>query len=153
MPQDREQILSKIRSVMKVKEFNPPAPEALIDSVERGLGVNFPNWLKEIYLACDGFTGPTGVGYLHQLDGQNGVLEFTQFLREEPWWPDWLDRAIIFSDNGLGGSITVHWGVLDGQLIEWCYGDADNYIVLDLDIYQLWAREQKHWDRLDEAGG
>jgi hypothetical protein len=149
MLNDRDKVLSKIRSAMKVEEFKPPAAAELIDDVERGLRVSFPSWLREVYLACNGFTGPTGVRYLYPLDGSGGVLDLTLFLREE-WWPDWLDRSIIFSDNGLGGSITTHWGVLDGRLIEWCYGDVDEYSILDLDIYELWAREQEGWNELDE---
>ena len=149
MSNDREKVLAKIRSAMKAEEFKPPAAAALIEDVERGLGITFPSWLREVYLACNGFTGPTGVRYLYPLEGPGGALDWTLFLRDEPWWPDWLDRSIIFSDNGLGGSITTHWGVLDGDLIEWCYGDVDDYSILNFDIYELWAREQRWWNELE----
>jgi hypothetical protein len=33
-------------------------------------------------------------------------------------------------------------------LIEWCYGDGPDYQVLDVDIYGVWAREQRNWDRV-----
>ncbi|HUO07497.1 MAG TPA: SMI1/KNR4 family protein [Phycisphaerae bacterium] len=130
---------------MKVEKMAPPATPELIAEVEQGLSVAFPNWLREIYLTCDGFTGPTGVRYVWPLNGDQGVLRCNHFLRED-WQCDWLRRAIIFSDNGLGGSITVHWGALDGRLIEWCYGDADEYKILDLSLFDLWAREQAIWD-------
>ena len=136
---------------MKVEQINPPASAETIEEVERQLGLPFPQWLREVYLACDGFTGPTGVRYLYPLLEPDGALEFTQFLRREPYWPSWLERAIIFSDNGIGGTLTVHWCALDGQLIEWCYGDADALQVLHMDLFALWKREQQdHWDRFPE---
>lgn len=52
----------------------------------------------------------------------------------------------MFSDNGGGGSCTVHWAILDGQLIEWCYGHCAEYTVVDGDIFALLAREQAIWD-------
>src|SRR5262245_58065153 len=124
-----DQILSQIRAVMEVTSFYSPASSELIEEVERRLAVNFPEWLRRVYLACNGFSGPTGVSYLYPLDGHDGVLEFTQFLREEDWSPPWLSRAVGFGENGAGGSITTHWLVMDGNLIEWCYGHGADYTV------------------------
>jgi hypothetical protein len=140
-------VLSKIRAVMEVTSCQPGAAPELIAEVERGLGVPFPAWLRDIYCACNGFCGPTGVVYLYRLDGSEGVLEFTLFLRGE-WALPWLERAIVFSDNGLGGSITTHWVALDGQLIEWCYGHGGDYTVLDYDLFEVWRREQEFWDEI-----
>jgi hypothetical protein len=139
--------LSNIRAVMEITAFLPPAPVTVLEETERQLGVVFPNWLRAFYLSCNGFRGPTGVSYLYALDGREGVLEFTKFVREE-WGLPWLQRAIIFSDNGLGGSITIHWAALDGKLIEWCYGDDGEYKVLEFDLLALWAREQRMWNTL-----
>ena len=146
MEDNPAQILARIRSVMKVTNVNPPATEAMVEGVEEALGVAFPPWLRRIYRACNGFSGPTGVHYLWPLDGREGVQEFTLFLRAEEYWPDWLDRAIVFSDNGLGGSITVHWAALNGNLVEWCYGDSERFDVLEFDLFELWRREQARWD-------
>ena len=140
--------LSRVREVMNVTAHEPPLDISILEETERRLGVAFPDWLRVFYLSCNGFKGPTGVRYLYPLDGRDGVLCFTEFVREE-WGLDWLQRAIIFSDNGLGGSVTVHWCALDGKLIEWCYGDEGEYTVLDLDLLTLWAREQKNWSSID----
>ena len=139
--------LSNIREVMEITAHQPPTSIEALEETERQLGVAFPDWLRVFYLSCNGFSGPTGVRYLYPLDGPEGVLLFTQFVREE-WAIPWLQRAIVFSDNGLGGSVTVHWGSLDGQLIEWCYGDEGEYTVLGFDLLTLWAREQRMWNSI-----
>lgn len=146
-----DRVLARIRSAIETTSINPPATPKMIESVERGLGVPFPPWLRSIYLACNGFCGPTGVGYLWPLEGEYGVEAFTHFLRNDPNWPDWLDRAIVFSDNGVGGTITVHWAALDGKLIEWCYGDNEAFTILNIDLFELWAREQKMWDEIRQG--
>jgi hypothetical protein len=83
------------------------------------------------------------------LGGSDGVLGFNHFLRQEWTEAAWLKKAIIFADNGVGGTLTVHWAALNGQLIEWCYGDGAEYQVLDVDIFSVWAREQSKWDALE----
>ncbi len=143
-----QSVLERIRSAMPDASFDPPATVALIDAAESAVGVSFPDWLCEIYLACNGFRGPTDVRYLYPLDGREGVVEFTLFLRTE-WSAPWLNRAIIFSDNGVGGTCTVHWAACDGRLIEWCYGDGDKYTVVDGDLYDVLRREQALWDDME----
>jgi len=138
--------LARIREVIEVRAYLPPPGIAALEETERALGVPFPGWLRDVYLACNGFEGPAGVRYLWPLEGREGVLLFTKFLRSEDWSPSWLDRAIIFGDNGVGGSITTHWAALDGKLIEWCYGDGAAYSVLDCGLLGLWKREQDKWD-------
>jgi hypothetical protein len=139
-------IIDRISAVMRVTQYFPPADPKDVDHVEQELGVRFPPWLRQIYAAADGFLGPTEVRYLYPLLPTNGVLDFTRFLRAD--WRDavWLQRAIVFAENGLGGSLTTHWAALDGQLIEWCYGDGAEYRVLDVDIFAVWAREQLKYD-------
>jgi len=140
-------VLSKIRAVIEVTACNPAASRELIDDdVEWRLAAPFPGWLRTVYRSCNGFCGPTGVRYLYPLDGRDGVLELNLFLRDEDWAPPWLNRAIVFSDNGAGGSITTHWVALDGALIQWCYGDGADFTVLDCDLFELWRREQERWD-------
>ena len=106
-------VLSQIRAVIEVTAWSP-AKRELIATVETGLGVGFPDWLRSIYHACNGFCGPTGVPYLFPLDGRDGVLEFTLFLRGEDWSPEWLKRAIIFGMGVGSGTSTTHWAALDG---------------------------------------
>ena len=143
---DPDSVLSKIRAVIEVTAVNPAASRELIDDAERRLDVAFPEWLRAIYRSCNGFCGPTGVRYLYPLEGRDGVVEFTLLLRDAEWSPPWLNRAIVFSDNGAGGTITTHWAVLDGNLIEWCYGDGAEFTVLECDLLGLWRRDQCLWN-------
>jgi cell wall assembly regulator SMI1 len=73
----------RISEVMRVEHYFPPADPKDVDDVERELGVQFPDWLRRIYMAADGFVGPTGVQYLYRLKEGDGVLGFNQFLRQE----------------------------------------------------------------------
>ncbi len=97
--------------------FNPPVTQAQIDVTQEAVGVQFPEWLCDIYQATNGFTGSTGISYLYPIDAPNGLVSFTSFIRSE-WNLPWLNNCIIFSNNGLGGSCTMHWAVHDGQLIK-----------------------------------
>ena len=80
-------VLARISEVIAVEEFHPaplrplyepdgrrlriPMAE-LIERTERELGVPFPDWLREVYLACNGFSGLIGVCSMFRLDGQDG---------------------------------------------------------------------------------
>lgn len=131
---------------MRVEKFSP----ADIAAAEARLGVPFPDWLRELYLACDGFVGPTGTWqYLTRLGGRDGLVEFTEFLRVEPWAPPWLSRAVIFGSDANSGTLTTHFAALDGDLIEWCLGDGDEYTKFDGTVYDLYRGEQSRWDQIE----
>jgi hypothetical protein len=151
-PPKPDPVLSQIRVAIEVTACNPAPSLKLIEEVERRLGVPFPEWVRGVYRSCNGFCGPTGVRYLYPLDGRDGVLELTLFLRNEDWSPPWLKRAIVFGDNGVGGSITTHWLALDGKLIQWCYGDGTDFSILNCDLFALWSREQALWDAVRVRG-
>jgi hypothetical protein len=160
---ETDPVRARIRAVITVEQFlpTPPRPllgpdgrqvlysqEELIADVERKLSVAMPPWLREVYLACNGFLGPFGVCYLYHLDGSEGVGDFTLFLREQEWAPRWLARAIVFGYIGGSGSTTTHTAALDGQLIEWCYGDGEAFRALEGGLFELWRRIQEEWDDL-----
>lgn len=148
MTQSHESIKDRILAAMPNASFNESATLDLIEQAQLALAVTFPHWLKELYLTCDGFSGPTEVRYLYPLLGGDGTVEFTLFLRNE-WQLPWLNRCAIFSENGGGGSNTVHWGICDGKLIEWCYGDGDAFTEIDVDFFAILRREQSLWDELE----
>jgi hypothetical protein len=161
---ETDPVLANIRRVIRVKKFYPPPlrplfepdgrrlqipmPELIAD-VERQLNVPMPPWLREVYLSCNGFSGPTDECYLYPLHGREGVGEFTLFLREQEWAPAWLECAIVFGYIGGSGSTTAHTVALDGQLIEWCYGDGERYTVLEGGLLDLWGKIQARWDEFE----
>jgi hypothetical protein len=156
-------VLGRITDVIVVDEFHPaplrpllepdgrrlrvPMAE-LIERTERDLGVPFPEWLRAIYLACNGFSGPIGVCSLLRLDATEGVADYTLFLRSQEWSPAWLQRAIVFSHRRVSWSIDTHWAARDGELVEWTPGAGAGYTVLEPDLFALWRREQEQADRL-----
>ncbi len=173
LSEEARTIRAKIREVIQVTEFYEPPfrplfePDGsgqirplfgsdgsrlrmsmveLIDDVERSLGVSMPDWLRTVYLGCNGFGGQYSGNVLSQLDGDAGVRDFTQFLRKQDFSPPWIHRAIVFGHLQGSGSITTHSVALDGQLLEWCYGDGAEYTVLEPDLLALWRRLQEVWD-------
>src|SRR5687768_1962049 len=137
-PEDPHPVRIALREAMRVESFGPPAHPDRIAEAEQRLGVEFPSWLRDLYLACDGFTGPTAWPYLLPLGGRDGVIEFNEFLRGEDWAPVWLPRAVVFATDTGSGTGTVNFAVLDGELIEWCLGDGSEYTAFDGTIYDLY---------------
>ena len=148
MSQFEASIKERILAAMPKVSFNGPATLDMIEKAQLSLGVTFPAWLRDLYLVCDGFSGPTDVRYLYSLCGEGGVVEFTKFLRNE-WKLPWLNQCAIYSDNGGGGSSTVHWGIWEGKLIEWCYGDGNVFREFDGNFFTILKREQSLWDELE----
>jgi len=159
-PPEPDPVLAGIKQVIVVEEFYPPplrplfepdgrrlrVPMAeLIERTEQGLGVPLPDWLKAVYLSCNGFSGPCS---LFRLDGASGVLEFNLHLRQQEWALSWFRRAILFMNRRVSWTIDTHWWALDGQLIEWWPQDGERYRVLSCDLFGLWEREQERADRL-----
>ena len=162
-PPEPDSVLARIKGVIVVEEFHPPplrplfepdgrrlrVPMAeLIERTERDLGPPFPDWLKAVYLCCNGFSGPISVCSLLRLDGPDGVAGYTLFLRSQEWSPAWLQRAIVFSHRRVSWSIDTHWAARDGELVEWTPGAGAGYTVLEPDLFALWRREQEQADRL-----
>jgi hypothetical protein len=160
---ETDPVRARIHAVIAVEEFlspplrplwesdgcrlRVPMPD-LIAAAERQLGVLMPPWLREVYLSCNGFLGPTRECYLYPLDGREGVGDFTLFLRQQDWAPPWLERAVVFGYIGGSGSTTTHTAALDGRLIEWCYGDGDKFRVPEGDLFEVWHQIQARWDKL-----
>jgi hypothetical protein len=157
-------IRAKIAAVIPVEAFHeaplrplfepdgsrPRVPMATwIEQAERGLGVPFPEWLRTIYLHCNGFSGPIGSCSLFRLDGDGGVLEFNLFLRQQEWAPSWFQRGILFMNRRVSWTIDTHWGALDDKLIEWHAQENEQYTVLDCDLFALWGREHERGDKMN----
>ena len=144
-----DRVRQRLLDVMRVETFYPPADASAIAAAETRVGVVFPQWLRNLYLACNGFRGPTQWEYLLPLEGCEGLVEFTQFLRAEEWAPPWLARAVVFGSDTGSLSLTTHFVALDGALVTWTFGDGPVFVEFDGTVYDLYRREQALWDELD----
>jgi hypothetical protein len=132
---------------MRIKAFHPPADPVAVAAAETRLGVALPAWLRALYLACDGFVGPTGWdGYLLPLEGRDGLVGYTEFLRHDgEGMPPSMARAIVFGHQGYSFTISTHFAALDGALVTWNFGD-DDFAPFDGTVYDLYRREQAELD-------
>lgn len=144
---EAESVRTLIRESITVTEFyDAPGPmPGLIADAQQRLGVAFPQWLRFIYEACNGFATHTGECILYPLHGYDGVTEFNLFLRGEKWQPSWISRAIVFGYTGGSGSITTHTVALDGELVEWCYNDGEQVRPRE-DLFVVWKRVEADWN-------
>ena len=49
---DADSVRQALREAMRVESFGPPADPATIMAAADRLGVAFPPWLRDLYLAC-----------------------------------------------------------------------------------------------------
>jgi len=85
-------IFERLRAAIPTATFHPPASEAQIVRVERLLGSPFPDWLRELYLRCNGISGAAfGDPYLYPLEtgNEHSLLGQNEYFRSE--WDDKLD--------------------------------------------------------------
>ena len=116
----------RLRAALPNAKFFPPATTEQIARVEKGLQIRFPDWLRELYLHCNGIRGTYAI-YLYALerndDFSESLLNWNLFHRD--LWQENLDDAkqnrpeidwdgldprnllIIGSDNGLDWAIKL----------------------------------------------
>ena len=96
-------IRNKVEVAVPGATFGPPLQSEVIEVVERDLGHTIPLPLKEVYLACDGFTGPTYAPFLMRLaDAAQSTLQ-QRTERLESWAHDFL----LYGTNGLCGYLLL----------------------------------------------
>jgi hypothetical protein len=83
------------------------------------------------------------------IGGREGLVEFTQFLREEEYAPPWLARAVVFGSDIGSGTLTTHFLALDGNLVTWTLGDGPVFNPFEGTVFDLYRREQQLWDEVD----
>jgi hypothetical protein len=132
--------------------FAPPCIEAEIQRAESILGEPLPPPLRLLYLAFNGFQGPTGAAFFWPLFsvGQSGtgLVEFNQFLRHGDEFPHQLvSGAIFFGDNGCGPL----WGIIRDvpeSVICWDPHDGDQYEVAGHSCLEVWLSEKRFYDTI-----
>lgn len=77
----------RLRDALPSATFYPPATPAEIQKVERALKTKLPDWLRELYLDCNGIHNLHGDPYLYSLDVNprfsDSLLSWNEFWRAE----------------------------------------------------------------------
>jgi hypothetical protein len=142
----------EVRALFTGHRFGVSCNEADIRRAEAALGESFPPVLRELYLAFDGFRGPTDAAFFWPLFGEEGLVEMNQFYRGDDLFPQELvSQCLFFGDNGVG----PQWGFkrdLPGKVIQWdAEWGADFEVVGDSPL-DVWRAEKQLYDSLDRPG-
>jgi hypothetical protein len=149
----------RLRPAVPGLVFHPPASEQQIARVERGLGMVFPGWLRELYLQSNGIFSNRGDAYLYPLeksdDVPNGLLDWNHFLRDQ-WelvakdfqrdFPeiDW-ERLHVANLLVIGGFNGTDWAIdpQAGPAIIWYdVRDPESREVLAGDLVDMCVKQE-----------
>jgi hypothetical protein len=123
-----------------------PCSEADIVRAERLLGCRLPDELRSLYLAFDGFRGPTEARFLWPLFAKEGLVDFNRFLREGSEFPhEFVASCIFFGDAGIGDM----WGLkrdLPGQVIRWSASWGEDFEIAGASPIEVWLIEKKSYE-------
>ena len=125
-------------------------PEA-IATAERLLGHELPSQLRSLYIEFDGFRGPTNAPFLFPVlerPGPRGesLVTYTLFFRSEPYFPAWLQQAIVLGDNGTGAA----WFMLLNEgcrIVRWD-SEWEEYEAVTGSLLDAWRKEKEFYDSL-----
>jgi hypothetical protein len=135
-------------------EFGPPCSEAEIRRAEEALGERVPSALRELYLAFNGFLGPTDAVFFWPLfaheSGAGGLVEMNLFFRTEDIFPQELvSRCLFFGDNGIGHSWGLHRD-RPGQVIKWDARWGNEFEIAGDTPLAAWLAEKRFYDEVAE---
>jgi hypothetical protein len=143
----------EVRACFACFGFGPSCSEGEIGHAESKLGETLPAELKGLYLAFDGFKGPTGASFFWPLfahkENDPGLVEMNLFFRGDDLFPQGLvSKCIFFGDNGCG----TQWGIkrdLAGKVILWDAEWGDEYEIAGEDLLEVWTAEKRMYEELD----
>jgi len=146
------QLFDRLRAALPNAIFYPPATEEQIARVEAALSTPFPDWLRSLYLCCNGIHSEKhSKPYLYALesndDFRESLLSWNQFNRElwnsmvadlkynQPG-PDWDALDIRFSLL-IGGLDGIDWAIdpKNGpQILRYDVRNPDDREVIGMDL-------------------
>jgi hypothetical protein len=144
----------EVRSHFAGFDFGAPCSEADILRAEAALGEELPNVLRELYLAFNGFLGPTNATFFWPLFAPNperaGLVEMNRFFRDgDPFPQDLVSQCLFFGDNGIG----PQWGIkkdIPGKVIKWDAEWGTEFEIAGDSPLAAWLAEKNFYDALDE---
>lgn len=131
-------------------EFGPPCSEAEIQRAEEALSEELPPVLRELYLAFNGFLGPTKAAFFWPLLAPRplygALVEMNRFLRSgEPFPQDLVSQCLFFGGNGIGPS----WGIkkdLPGKMIQWDARWGPDFEIAGESPLEVWLVEKRFYE-------
>jgi cell wall assembly regulator SMI1 len=132
------------------RKFGIPCDEDAIRRAEQALGQTLPVPLRTLYLAFDGFLGPTDAAFLWPLSGNEGLVELNLFYRSDDTFPrELVSRSLFFGDNGCG----AQWGFnsdLPGKIIQWDPSWGADFEIVGNDPVHAWRAEKELYEQAEE---
>lgn len=140
---------NEVNALFARNYFGPPCTVSDIERAEAVLREPLPTAIRELYLAFNGFLGPTDARFFWTLFGRNGLVEMNQFIRGEDMLPQALvGKCPFFGSDGCG----THWGFkqdLPDRIIRWDAEWEDSEIVGDKPL-AVWRAAKQLYDSLRE---
>jgi hypothetical protein len=155
-------LYERLRLALPDAEFGPPATEQQIAQAERALQTTFPDWLRQLYLKCNGISGHEfNDPYLYPLetpghDDTYTLVGWNQFLRgtcdqlretyesdgDLPLWEKTHAKnyLIIGYENGTNWAIDIKTG--RPQIIWYDERNPGDYSVLGEDLADVCAKNE-----------
>ena len=128
--------------------FGTPATPDDLQRAEGELGEPIPPVLRDLYLAFDGFLGPTNAQFLWPLFAENGLVRFNNFLRAGDEFPhEFVSSCIFFGDEGIGAM----WGIkrdLPDAIILWDAEWGEDYEIVGSSPLDDWTRSKRDYEGL-----
>jgi hypothetical protein len=138
----------EVRALFAGHSFGAPCNDADVREAEAALGESLPPVLRELYLAFDGFRGPTNAAFFWPLFGREGLVEMNQFYRGDDLFPqELISQVLFFGDNGCG----PQWGFkrdLPGKVIQWDAEWGADFEVIGDSPLDVWRAEKQMYDSL-----
>jgi hypothetical protein len=138
----------EVRTHFAGRWFGSPATEAAVRGAEEALGEPLPPALRELYLAFDGFFGPTDAAFFWPLSAREpaaGLVEMNLFFRGDDLFPqDLVRRCLFFGDNGIGPQWAIHRDRPD-QVIKWDARWGAEVEVAGANPLEAWLAEKRFY--------
>jgi len=135
---------AEIRAHFSRGRFGSPCTPEQIAAVEEKIGLRLPEPLRELYLAFDGFRGPTNAQYLFPLaqctDGGSSLREMTLLFRD---WKLVDLSSFVFFGSSSGDEC---WGIsVDDpkKIIAYHHHMEDEFEYAGSDILQVYLADEK----------
>ncbi|PTY02048.1 hypothetical protein DB347_25155 [Opitutaceae bacterium EW11] len=141
-------VAEEVRAQFTGFEFGPPCAEVEVTRAEHALGQQLPLAIRSLYLAFDGFRGPTNARFMWPLFGRDGLVEFNGFLRSGSEFPRaFVSSCVFYGDAGIGEV----WGIkheLPGRVIRWNASWGEDFEDAGSAPLEVWLKEKAAYDEL-----